>query len=71
MVIDNFYVFRALLRPAETYPVLIVHANAIPPYPGTLQRLQPVSWGCAKIFQSLSRIQLLQLTKRDRGNHPE
>jgi hypothetical protein len=37
---DNFYVLRALFRPAKTYPVLIVHANTLLSNPADLQHLK-------------------------------
>ncbi len=64
MVIDDFYIFRALFRPAKTNSILIVHANAMLTSATALQEFQPISRRDAKLIQLLDKIQLLQFSKR-------
>jgi len=58
MVIDNFDIFRAGLRPAEANPELLVDSNAVLTLAVTVQRLQHIAGRHFKIIQLICSLEL-------------
>ncbi len=62
MIIYDFNIFRAIIRPDKTDSILIVDADAVLTAPAAFQRLKPVSGRRTEEIQRLRRIQLGQFT---------
>jgi hypothetical protein len=58
MVINNFYIFRASLGPAEANPELPVDSNAVLTLAVTMQWLQHISGRYFKIIQLACSLEL-------------
>jgi len=61
VIVDDFDVVDAILRPNKANPPLIIDPNAICARPISLQRFQPVRRGHSEILQLFSGIQHVQL----------
>ena len=68
MVIHDFDIFGAIVRPTETNAELIIHTNAVLTSAIAFQRLQPIAWRNPKILQPVRDLKLSQLASRDGSN---
>ena len=53
MIVHDFDIFRASSRPAEAYPKLVVHANAVLPGPISPELFKTVAGRNAEVFKPL------------------
>lgn len=65
MVIQEFNIGRAFVRPPETQPKLVVDPDRILTRPVALQRLQPVGGWNSKVFKAMRSIQHHKLAPND------
>jgi hypothetical protein len=65
MVIDDFDVFGAAVRPSEADSPLVVDANAVLSLPVSPQGLQPVSRRNPQIAEAAGNLELAELSARD------
>jgi hypothetical protein len=65
MVIYDFDVLCASVRPAEAYAELVIDPDAVLTGAITLQGFQPIAGRHAKVIQSTGNLQLTQLPTRD------
>jgi hypothetical protein len=68
VVIHDFDIFDAGVRPTETHTELIIDADAMLPRTISFQCFQSVSWRHPQIVQSARDLQLPQLTSRNDRN---
>ena len=61
MIIHDLDVLRARRRPAEAYPELVVHTNAILAGTLTLERFQSIPWWDSQIFKPPGDLKLAKL----------
>jgi len=66
MVIDNFNIFCAGIRPEKAHPKLLVHANTVLPGAISLQQLESISRWDTEIVKPTRDLQLTELASRDR-----
>jgi hypothetical protein len=64
MIVHNFHVGWAFIRPAEANPKLVVYSNAVLTLTLTLQRLQTIAGRRTQKLQSMCCIKLRQLPNR-------
>jgi hypothetical protein len=64
MIVNNFDIIRITGRPSETYPPLIIDADAVLTYPLPFKRLQLVSRRLHHILKMPGAIQKKELTTR-------
>ena len=65
MVIDDFRAMSAILKPRETYPPLVVNADAVLSLSVVLQRLKTISWRHSQAVQLCCGMQLKKLSTRN------
>ena len=68
MIVYDFNFVRAGVSPNETYPVLIVDANAIMPFPIACQRFQPIAGRNAQFVECCDGVKLVKFSG---GNFPK
>jgi hypothetical protein len=56
MVVDNFYVLGTASRPAETYSILVVYANAVLADPLALELFKALAWWNAEVFKTFCNL---------------
>jgi hypothetical protein len=66
MIIHDFDVIGAGFRPAETDPILIVHADAVLACAIALERFETVAWRDTKIIEMTRDLQLSQFSPGNR-----
>jgi hypothetical protein len=71
VVIDNFNTPDTVCLPHETYPPLVIDADAVLPLAVVLQCLQPVSGRHSQAVQLRGSVQLKQLATRNSFDIPE
>jgi hypothetical protein len=64
VVIHDFDIFGASVRPTETHPELIIDTDAMLSRAVAFQGFQSISWRHPQIVQSARDLQLPQLTSR-------
>jgi len=65
MIVTNLNVFRTFRRPCEADSILIIDANGILTGSITFEPLKSITGRYSEIIQSLSNVQLHQLTQCD------
>lgn len=68
MVIHDIDVFRAVYRPSEDDPPLIVHADAVQARQVTPLRLEPIGGGRTQVTEHVSIVQHVELPHDDAGD---
>jgi hypothetical protein len=63
MVIYDFYVLDAAVRPNETDAVFVIDANGVPAFAVTLERFEPVARRNPEIVQFFCDIELLEFAQ--------
>jgi hypothetical protein len=64
MVIYDFYVFDAALRPNETDAVFVVNANGVLALAVPFEQFQPVARRNSKVVESFCDVELLKFAER-------
>lgn len=64
MVVDDFYVFGAIVRPSEANPPLLVDADAVLSLPIALERFECVTGRNLQVIKNNRPIQLGKLLER-------
>src|SRR5258707_1348494 len=71
VIVHNFHFIGVAVVPSEADAPLIVDPNTMPAFTVPLQPFEPVArWGC-QLFETLRRVQLLQLAHRHSLNRPK
>jgi hypothetical protein len=68
MIVNQFHVVCIACFPAEADPVLVVHANAVPPGPISFQSLQAIAWRNPQVIQSSRPVQNPKPSQCDPGD---
>jgi len=71
MVVDDFNLKDTAIIPAETNSPLVIHSNAVLPFPVTLESFEPICRRNSEIIQTFGSIQHRELAKGDRDDRIE
>jgi hypothetical protein len=71
MVVDDFNLKDMAIIPAETNSPLVIHSNAVLPFPVTLESFEPICRRNSEIIQTFGSIQHRELAKGDRDDRIE
>jgi hypothetical protein len=57
VVVDNLDLVRIWFLPSKANPVLVIHPNAVPAAPVSLEGLKTVPWWNGQVIQQPRRVQ--------------
>ena len=65
MVVDDLNIRRPAFRPTEANAPLLVHSNAVLPFPVAFECLEPIAWRYTQIIEFCHRVYHHQLAMHD------
>jgi len=71
MIVDDLYLIRIPILPAEAHTPLVIDADAVLPLPFAPQSLQSVSWGNPEVLQRTGAMQIQEFPPRHSLNCPK
>ncbi len=65
VIVHDFNFVRAAAGPDETYPILVIDANAVLPFPAACQRFQPIAGRNPQFVERGCRVELVKFSSGD------